>query len=493
MLKPALTLMAGRTLGYAVLFLLPIILVRLFNQEQYGTYKQVFLLYGTILNLAQVGMSESLFYFLPGSSHEAGRYVGNSILALGCVSLLTGGLLYLGGDLIAHYMNNPALAPLMPLLAVFFILMLASYVLEIVMTARHQYSYAAASYGLSDVARAALTVAPALAFQTVAGVLYGAIVHAILRLSATLWYCFKEFGTSLRPHRSLMLRQIAYSLPFGLYVLFQTAQESVHLFVVSSWFDAMTFAIYSVGCLQIPLAEVVSASLVNVMMVGMVQAIREGREAAVVPIWHDTVRKLALLFFPFAVLLLITARDLITFLFTDAYAASVPVFRVWSLVLLLAAIPMDGLLRVYAQTPFLLYINVVKLLLVGGAIYWFVSEFGLIGATLITLLAMAAGKAMGLIRMMMHGHLTAANVLPWRSLLEIGLVATAAALPAWWITAQVSAPHVGRLVIATCTYGAAYVSLALLCGVIRKSEQDRLLRWMEPAWRPVRLKAIFMR
>ncbi len=83
MLKPALTLMAGRTLGYAVFFVVPIILVRLFSQEQFGTYKQVFLLYGTILNLAQVGMSESLFYFIPGSSEEAGRYVCNSILVLG--------------------------------------------------------------------------------------------------------------------------------------------------------------------------------------------------------------------------------------------------------------------------------------------------------------------------------------------------------------------------------------------------------------------------
>ncbi len=140
----------------------------------------------------------------------------------------------------------------------------------------------------------------------------------------------------------------------------------MHLFVVSSWFDAMTFAIYSVGCLQIPLAEVVSMSVVNVMMVGMVQAIRDGREAAVVPMWHDTVRKLALIFFPFAAILLITAQDLIIFLFTDAYAASVPIFRTWSLVVLLSAIPMDGLLRVYAQTPFLLFINVVKFILVGG-------------------------------------------------------------------------------------------------------------------------------
>lgn len=493
MLKPALTLMAGRTLGYAVLFLVPIILVRLFSQEEFGTYKQVFLLYGTILNLAQVGMSESLFYFIPGSSEDAGRYVCNSILVLGGIGLLTGGLLYLGGDVIAQYLNNTALSPLMPLLAAYFFLMLASYVLEIVMTARHQYSYAAAAYGLSDIARAALLVMPALVFQTVASVLYGAIVHAVIRLGATIWYSVKQFGAGLRPDRSVLLRQLAYSLPFALYVLFQTGQESLHLFVVSSWFDATTFAIYSVGCLQIPLAEVVSMSVVNVMMVGMVQAIRDGREAAVVPMWHDTVRKLALMFFPFAALLLITARDLIIFLFTDAYAASVPIFRTWSLVVLLSAVPMDGLLRVYAQTPFLLVINVVKFILVAGAIYWFVSGLGLIGPVVITLLALAAGKAIGLARMMVCGHLNGGNVLPWRSLLEIGFVAGAASLPAWWITAQVSAPPVARLAMTAVTYGVVYVGLALLCGVIRKNEQDRVLRWIQPAWRPMRFRALFMR
>jgi O-antigen/teichoic acid export membrane protein len=491
MLKSALTLMAGRTMGCAVLFLLPIILVRLFDQEQFGTYKQVFLLYGTILILAQVGMSESLFYFIPGSSEEAGRYVCNALLVLGGIGLLIGGALYLGGDLIAHYMNNPALAPLMPLLATFFLLMAAAYVLEIVMTACHQYAYASASYGLSDLARAALIVMPALVFQTVASVLYGAIVFAVLRLSATLWYCHKQFGASLRPDRSLLLRQIAYSLPFALYVVFQTGQESVHLFVVSSWFDAATFAIYAVGCLQIPLAEVVSMSVIHVMMVGMVQAVREGREAAVVPMWHDTVRKLFLILSPFVAILFITAQDLIVVLFTDAYAASIPIFRMWSLVILLAAIPMDGLLRVYAQTPFLLFINVVKFVLVAGTIYWFVSRWGLIGPVVLTLLALAAGKAIGLARMMRIGPLNAGNVLPWRSLLEIGFVAGAASLPAWWITAHVAAPPVARLAVATLAYGTVYVTLALMCGVIRKSEQDRVLQWMQPVSRPMRL--LFMR
>jgi O-antigen/teichoic acid export membrane protein len=493
MLKPALTIMAGRTLGFAVLFLLPIVLVRLFDQEQFGTYKQIFLLYGTILNIAQLGMSESLFYFLPGSTGDAGRYVCNSLLVLGGIGLLSCGLLYMGGDLIAQYMNNPALAPLMPLLAVFFLLMLASYVLEIVMTARHQYAYAAVSYGISDVARAALIVMPALLFQTVASVLYGAIIHAVLRLGATIWYCRAQFGSGLRPDRSLLLRQIGYSLPFALYVLVHTGQESVHLFAVSSWFDAVTFAVYSVGCLQIPLAEVVSMSVINVMMVGMVQAIREGRGAAVVAMWHDTVRKLFLMLLPFVAVLLLAAQDLIIFLFTDAYAASVPIFRIWSLAILLSAIPMDGLLRVYAQTPFLLLINVVKFTLVAGGIYWFVAGLGLVGPVVLTVLALAAGKVIGLARMMMCGHLTASNLLPWRSLVEIGLVGAAASVPAWWIAAHVSAPHLARVVMIALTYGAAYVCLALVCGVIRKSEQERVLSWIEPAWRPIRSKALFMR
>ena len=261
MFKPALTIMAGRTFGYAVLFFLPLILVRMFGQEEFGTYKQLFLLYATIINLAQVGMSESLFYFLPGAGEYGGRYVCNSIVVLGGIGLLGAVLLFVGGDVIAEWMNNPALAPLMPLLAVFFLFMLASYVLEIVMTACHRYGEAAASYGLSDTSRAVLIAAPVLLFQTLASMLYGAIVFAVIRLGITLWYCRKQFGATLHPNWSLLVRQAAYSLPFAFYVLFQTGQETLHQYVVSFLFDAATFAVYSVGCLQVPLVELLRSAV----------------------------------------------------------------------------------------------------------------------------------------------------------------------------------------------------------------------------------------
>jgi len=478
MFKPAMTIMAGRTLGYVVLFFLPLILVRMFDQEEFGTYKQLFLLYGTILNLAQVGMSESLFYFLPGSGQDGGRYVCNSIYVLGGIGVLGAVLLFTGGDVIAGWMNNPALAPLMPLLAVFFLFMLASYVLEIVMTARHRYGAAAASYGLSDTTRAVLIVAPVLLFQTLASVLYGAIVFAVIRLGTTLWYCRKQFGATLRPSWSLLVRQAAYSLPFAFYVLFQTGQETLHQYVVSSLFDAATFAVYSVGCLQVPLVEVLSVSVVNVMMVSMAQAIRDGREPVVISMWHDTVRKLALVFFPLVALLLIVARDLIVLLFTETYAASVPVFMAWSLAILFAAIPIDGLLRVYAQMRLLLVINIVRLAVVAGGMYWFVTGMGLVGAVLITVLALAVGKAMGLARMMTCWHVGLGRLLPWRELGGIAAATVAASLPALWVASQGPASPVVRLAVIGLIYGGGYLVLAWTVGLIQRNEREVVLKWM---------------
>ena len=80
--KPALVLMVGRGVALVATFLAPLILVRLFDQSQFGTYKQLLLVYVTLYVLSQLGLAESLFYFIPRSTGGAGGYVANSMLAL---------------------------------------------------------------------------------------------------------------------------------------------------------------------------------------------------------------------------------------------------------------------------------------------------------------------------------------------------------------------------------------------------------------------------
>lgn len=112
--RPALVLIAGRALGFAALFCMPIILVRIFDQVQFGTYRQLFLIYGTLFGIVQLGMAESLFYFLPRAVRGGGSYVVNSILVLAAAGLACLVLLTTAGETIAGWMSNPGLAPLIP-------------------------------------------------------------------------------------------------------------------------------------------------------------------------------------------------------------------------------------------------------------------------------------------------------------------------------------------------------------------------------------------
>ena len=87
-----------------------------------------------------------------------------------------------------------------------------------------------------------------------------------LVLLAALW---REYGRDFRADVTLWREQLAYALPFALAVGVEVVQLNYHQYVVASRFDTATFAIYAVGCLQIPLVDMIMTSTVNVLMVKM--------------------------------------------------------------------------------------------------------------------------------------------------------------------------------------------------------------------------------
>src|SRR5215510_8180117 len=86
--RPALMLMTGRALAFAVTFFVPAVLARVFTQTEFGTYKQYMLITYTLFSFGQFGLAECLFYFLPGNPERAGRYAFNSVAMLGVMGFL---------------------------------------------------------------------------------------------------------------------------------------------------------------------------------------------------------------------------------------------------------------------------------------------------------------------------------------------------------------------------------------------------------------------
>ena len=465
-------LATGRAPGLAIAFAIPLVLARTFDQAEFGTYKQLFLIYATLFGITQLGMAESLYYFVPRETSNAGRHAANALTALAAIGLTCVTALFFLRSQVAGWLSNPSLVPHLVPLGWFLALMLISAVFEIILISRKRPGTAAWAYALSDIGRAACFVIPAgLAFG-LRGVMAGAVAFAAVRVLFTLVTLWREFGASLRPDGRALARQLAYALPFALAVGIEVLHINWHQYAVAARFDAAAFAIYAVGCLQVPVIDLVVTSAVNVMMVEMA-VVKDRDLAAARALWHDTISRLAFMIFPVAAFLIVMADDIIVLLFTSTYAASAPIFMLWSLTMLVSVLVVDGVLRVFAQTKYLVMQNLAQLILIALLVGPLLTLFGLSGAVVATLLAAAAVKLAAVVRISRLMGVPVAAALPYRRLATAAMCAATAAAPTLALVNGSQLPPLASLPLAALVYAASY---ALLYYSIGREARPRLIQ-----------------
>ena len=451
-------LATGRAPGLAIAFAIPLVLARTFDQAEFGTYKQLFLIYATLFGIAQLGMAESLYFFVPRESSTAGRHVANAFTALAAIGVACVGVLFAFRSEIAERLSNPALVPHLVPLGWFLALTLVSAVFEIVLISRRKPAAAAWAYALSDIGRAACFVIPAALAFGLRGVMAGAVAFAAVRVMVTIVALWREFGAALRPDLRVLTKQLAYALPFALAVGIEVLHINWHQYAVAARFDAAAFAVYAVGCLQVPVIDLIVTSAVNVMMVEMA-VVKDRDLAAARSLWHDTISRLAFMIFPLAAFLIVMAHHIIVLLFTATYAASAQIFMLWSLTILASVLVVDGVLRVFAQTKYLVLQNFVQLLLVAALVGPFLSMFGLGGAVIATLLAAVLIKTIAVVRISRLMGVSLAAALPYRRLATAAMCAAVAAAPTFAVAKGSHLPPLVALPLAAAVYGMTYALL----------------------------------
>jgi len=475
-------LMCGRALAFAATFFMPVVLARVFAPARFATYKQLFLIYSTVYLIAQGGMASSLYYFLPRAPRDAGRYAANSLLFLGGAGLAGFGALLMVRPRLAHWMNNPELSRYIVWIGLYLFLMMLSATLEIVLISRRRYLWASSSYAMFDLARAAASILPVLFFRDLDGLFKGLALVACLRAGMTLFYFRTEFRDTFRFDLTLFRSQLAYAMPFALAIVVEILQGSLPQYAVAWLTSPATFAIFAVGCLSIPLVDVAASPTSDVMMVRMQESLAAGRMTSAVEIWHETTEKLALLFFPLAALMVAGAHEIIVLLFSAKYVASVPIFMAWSLTILFAVFQVDGVLRVFAETRLLLWLNLLRLGIIAGLIRYSLSKFSLIGPVFVILLATFAFKAGALTRMKRLFRTGAGGLLPWRNLAAVLGCSAAAAVVAMGVKSQLHGPVVLLLLAACAVHIAVYALLVWYFDLLSAAERRAIADWVRRAF-----------
>lgn len=475
--KQALTLIFGRGLASTFTFLIPIVLARYLAPTEYGTYKQIFLVYSSLFMILPFGIIQSLYYFVPKDPERMRTYLVQAFLFLQGSGLLA--LLFLAffGKTIGLYLHNPDLAPYLFQMGLFIFLMLSSAYFEALLISSQKIGQASLLGFLSEAAKTASMLIPLIWTHRLADMMWGMNLFAFVRFCFVLVYVVRSYSLSWRDIQWPAFRQqMAYSIPFGLAVILQVTQDKFHQYVVAYSYSAAVFAVYSVGMFQLPIVELIYTPMSQLMIVRMAALRQRSTREEIISLWFDITRKLAMVFFPVFVFLQLVARELVVFLFTPTYLSSIPLFRVALLSLLTAIFLTEGVLRAYAETHFILKNTFMKLALTLILIFPFLAWFGLPGGVLTLIVVLAISKMLMLWKISHLIPLSLADLLPWRDLFSIAIFSTLCGIPVLFVK-SFEIDHPGLvLLISAAIYSLFYLIFLLTSHLITFDEKREIAR-----------------
>jgi O-antigen/teichoic acid export membrane protein len=451
-------LVAGRLVSAALTFALPLVLARLLTPDAFGTYKQFFLITSTLLATGQLGLTQSLFYFLPRGGRERGAYVAQTIAALTLLGAGFGLLLYLLAPLIGRWLGDGTLATLRGPLALFGGLMLAAAPIEGGLTSEGRLGGAALTYVLSDGVRALCLILGAHFFG-LRGIFWAATISAGFRVIALWLLVAGRLLPLLSPRRALFKAQLAYALPFAGASYLYVAQRYFSQYAVSASFDAATFALFAVAAFHMPVVDIVFAPLSEVMMVHIGKAMHATDRHGAWIAWNDTVQKLAQLLFPATACAWLLGPTVLPLLFTHKYDASVPLFMLATLEIPLWILPLDALLRAANETRFIFKFNAARIVFTAVLVLMGIRLFGLRGA----IAGGIASEALARVGMLARGcrflEVPLGRVVDLAALGRTGLAATIALVPTYVLEQLSSARSIVSVLLAGVLYASAYLAV----------------------------------
>lgn len=377
-----------QVLRFSILILLSIILVKLSFTTFETSYFELFLFIVNILTFFWIsGIGNSILTYFPRLevSQQKG-FFQSAFFLLQTLGLIASLIFFAfdGFSIFSGYNGNNTI--LMVSIYIFLysptVLVELSYILA--EKRKSLINYALLSY-LSQLMIISLT---AYFYQNINAVFISLIIWILGRW---LWTIKEVFSVSLRAHTFSYKTNkdfIIFSLPIIVHILFSNSSEFIDGILVERFFPSDQFSLFRYGAREFPLILVLVGALRTAMIPA---AVRNSIKAAAEI--RSSINQLMHIFFPLAIVLTFSSRQIYIFFYNQDYAYSAVLFNIYLLtitsrvILAEVFIYASGRNRVFMLVSFLEVIFNITLSLI--LLRW----FGLAGIALASFFAFSLSKA----------------------------------------------------------------------------------------------------
>ena len=459
---------------------MPMVLVRMLAQSDYGTYQQLILIGNASLGVMTLGLPVSIYYFYHHVAPEKRpALVLQTSLMLGIAGAVTTAAVFLGASPIADVLNNPTMADPLRLYAFSIAFLVASEHFIHVMIARDRYRLTVGFETAETFIRVLVLLAPLWLGYGLMGLIGGIVFYAVLRFVVRTAYLFYRNTEKFAGWSAFAfpVDQLGYSIPLALVSLTSLVALTFNKGIIAASFTPAEFAIYAVGALEIPLDVIFQASVANVLRASLPVFVRDGNLTEVVRVMREAVRKLSIIVLPSFVFLFGFAHEFITSLFTLRYEDSVAVFQIYVWLVPLHMFVLSPIPQIFGKTRMNLYIVLAMAAVLLLLSYVLLRWVGFYGPALAMVITQYFGVMVFLFFVLRLTRTTLLRLLPLMHMLRV-LAASLAGLLAAQLARDLTSSALLNLALAGVFFSVVFLAVAPLISALTREDRQIIRRWV---------------
>lgn len=352
--KQAAWVAIGNFFSFLVGIVSPMILSRYFSKADYGTYKQVMYVYGTLLTVFTLGLPRAYSYFIPKNPIEQSKSITIKLTKVFVVlGLLFSFVLFSCAKPISDLLNNEDLIIALKLFSPVPLLLLPTLGLEGVYASFQKTQYLAAYTILTRVFTILCVISPVLFFNgNYISAIIGFDVASLLTCISAMIMMFHPFKRIKSVSTKVTFRDIfSFAIPLMVASLWGMIFNSANQFFVSRYFGNEVFAEFSNGFMEIPFAGMVVSAVAVVMLPAFSKMDSGiGMTEQVYLMWNNSVIKSAKIIFPLLFFCIFFPKIIMTCMYGNLYDSSGLYFMIRNIGGLFYIIPFAPIILAIGKT-----------------------------------------------------------------------------------------------------------------------------------------------
>ncbi len=475
----AIIITIGKVIVKISELVLGLILVRLLTKNDYGSYRQVWLIYATLSGILLLGIPASIYYFVPTLTEEKKRtFIFQTVILLACIGFVMAGLIAIFSSSISAYFNNSSLRFYLRVFSVYILFSLGLAYFENYLFAEKKVRLMTFISLITRIVFVVCVVVSLLIDKRLSVAFTAMGVFMAVQYLACLIYVWID----LRPvptffDRKLLAEQFRYALPLGVSSTIWMLGRNIDKIVISLHFNPELFAVFAVGAIELPLFALLNTSVNTVLRVKFAELYKKKELNELVRIWHSSIKKQALIYFPIFFYFFILADPFITLFYTEQYRESVLFFRIYLFLVPLRVATYSLILTATGRTRPVMYGAVGYLLFNGIASVLSIKIFGIAGPAAVTVLSTVL---VSLYYLMVEKHYLDLRFL---DLFPIGMLAklmgyTAATALFLFPIKMLAISNIITLIVGAVWFGFLYIVMCINFSLFEPRERQLIKDWV---------------